>query len=136
MGDIARWHVKEPVLLNEVIGRHKRPDGSEEVVLHGFIAIRGQVIEGKELAPQFVEAYESGDPGTRALIERLDDGDGDDGKVDDGLYDPADHGVEEVRSYLRGADDDEVVRVLSSEEEGKGRATILKYEPTTEGDEE
>ena len=136
MGATARWHVKEPVLLNEVIGRHPRPDGSEEVVLHGFIAIRGQVIEDKELAPAFVEAYESGDPGTRAMIERLDDGDQGVAKADDGLYDPSDHGVEDVLSYLRGADDDEVVRVLASEESGKARVTVLGYEPSTEDDED
>lgn len=68
---LPRWQTKESVLLKQVIGRHDLPDGTEEVVLSGFIAVRGQVIEEKELDPTFVKSYDDGDPATLALIERL-----------------------------------------------------------------
>lgn len=57
------------------------------------------------------------------------------------LYDPSQHpvdanddGDEGVLAYLDSADDDERVRVLSLEEAGKGRVTILNWSPADETD--
>lgn len=41
------------------------------------------------------------------------------------VFDPAEHNAPEVMSYLKGAGEDEAVRVLESEEAGKARKGIL-----------
>lgn len=48
-------------------------------------------------------------------------------------FDPAEHGIHEVRAYLKDADDEERQRVLDAERNGKARKTLL---PDDEGDEE
>lgn len=124
--ETPRWKVKEPVLLNEVIGRHEVPGEEDEIVLRGFIAIRGQIIEGKELEPAYVKRYEDGDPATRAQVELLEAPGSSAVAQGDGLYDPSDHSVEDVNSYLNGADEEERERVVLAEMEGKARKSIVE----------
>ena len=50
----------------------------------------------------------------------------------DNEFDPADHGVNEVRAYLEDATEEERQRVLDAERNGKARKTLL---PDYEGDE-
>lgn len=40
-------------------------------------------------------------------------------------FDPADHTVDEVKTYLDGADDDERDRVLVAEKDGKARTSLI-----------
>lgn len=51
------------------------------------------------------------------------------------LYDPSEHNVDEVVAYLEGAGEDEQLRVLEAEEQGKNRVTITSWSPVTAPDE-
>lgn len=57
----------------------------------------------------------AGSPGTEDLI----------GETGTEEFDPNQHTVDEVNTYLESADDAEVQRVLAIEETGKNRAGIL-----------
>lgn len=47
-------------------------------------------------------------------------------------FDPSDHSVADVVAYLEQADDDERVRVLSEEADGKDRASLRDWTPSEE----
>lgn len=49
-------------------------------------------------------------------------------------FDPNEKNVAEVQEHLDSADQEERERVLEAEREGKGRTTILNYEPKETGD--
>lgn len=48
-------------------------------------------------------------------------------------FDPNDHSISEVRAYLAVADQEERQRVLSAEQEGKARKTLLPDDERNEG---
>ena len=45
------------------------------------------------------------------------------------LYDPSAHTVDEVVAYLEASDEDEQLRVIGAEEQGKNRVTITNWSP-------
>lgn len=51
-----------------------------------------------------------------------------DAQAEANLFDPADHTVTEVNAYLADATEEERVRVLSAEKDGKARASLVENE--------
>jgi hypothetical protein len=84
--------------------RHSVPDGKAQVVLPGSAAAEGDTSE--------VPADENPE-----------------GKQ----FDPSEATIDEVKTYLAGADDAERARVIAAEEEGKQRKGVLDLATTEEG---
>lgn len=47
-------------------------------------------------------------------------------------FDPSEHSVSDVVAYLEQADEDEQIRVLAEEEDGKNRASLRGWSPSGE----
>lgn len=100
-------------------GAHSEGDTPEEVVVN-----EGDDIMTPEDLPLSVDGVEQ--PETEAEAQAAEaEGNGD---VEGGEYDPSEHKVGEVTTYLDGASEEERERVIAAEREGQGRKTIVEYE--------
>lgn len=122
---------------NEQLGRFVRDSAAGESKggltkdeARGLIAVRGgeyPVAEASEgdVLTAYHETFGDRPPRAAAATESPTG-------VPVALYNPADHTVDEVTAYLTSATEDEQLRVIEAEEQGKDRKTITGWTPQTE----
>lgn len=95
--------------------------GSVRTTSHGYIVptdiLDAEIPSEEDQAPADTDSDNEDVAGNKDEGENTGDG--------DGLFDPADHKIEEVQAYLADADEAERDRVLAAERDGKARVTIL-----------
>jgi hypothetical protein len=117
---------------NEQLGRFVRsPEDLTNDEARALIAVRGgeypdEKASGEEVTALYLKSFET--PAQAAPVTESPTG------VPLKAYDPADYNVQDVIDHLGTVEEDEQLRILQAEEQGKNRVTITGWTPPSPDD--